>query len=104
ELGFEAPAKTPDQGANSSVLSAVDTELPSSDLSGLEAKCHELWHAAMGIWSVGCWISWFRNTKGLYMADCKLDDEQCAGFARNKEYADRLWALSEDLVKEKFDI
>ncbi|KAK1687667.1 hypothetical protein BDP55DRAFT_659048 [Colletotrichum godetiae] len=79
ELGFETLAKTPDQGANSSVLSAVDTELPSPDLSGLEAK-------------------------GLYMADCKLDDEQCAGFARNKEYADRLWALSEELVKEKFDI
>ncbi|KAK1639276.1 hypothetical protein BDP81DRAFT_459763 [Colletotrichum phormii] len=64
-----------EEGANSSVLSAVDTELPSPDLSGLEAK-------------------------GLYMADCKLDDEQCAGFARNKE----LWALSEELVKEKFDI
>ncbi|KAK7448309.1 hypothetical protein CaCOL14_002582 [Colletotrichum acutatum] len=79
ELGFEAPAKTPDQGANSSVLSAVDPELPSPDLSSLESK-------------------------GLYMADCKLDDEQCAGFARNLEYADKLWALSEELVKEKFDI
>ncbi|KAK1711432.1 hypothetical protein BDP67DRAFT_519203 [Colletotrichum lupini] len=64
-LGFETPAKTLDQGADSSVISAVDPELPSMDLSSLESK-------------------------GLYMIDCELDDEQCAGFARNLEYADKI--------------
>ncbi|KXH51454.1 short-chain dehydrogenase [Colletotrichum simmondsii] len=79
KLDLETPAKTLDQGVNSSVLSAVGPELPSPGLSRLESK-------------------------GLYIADCKLDDEQCAGYDRNLKYADKLWALREELVKEKFDI
>ncbi|KAF4782035.1 short-chain dehydrogenase [Colletotrichum scovillei] len=79
KLGFETPAKTLDQGVDPSVLSAVGPELPSPGLSSLESK-------------------------GLYIAGCKLDDEHCTGFDRNLEYADKLWALSEELVKEKFDI
>ncbi|PLB51990.1 NAD(P)-binding protein [Aspergillus steynii IBT 23096] len=78
ELGFDSAPKTPDQGANSSVLAAVDHGLPPVDISDVEAK-------------------------GVYLADCKVDDEKVAAFAKSAVFAERLWALSEELVQQKFD-
>ncbi|KXH28635.1 hypothetical protein CSAL01_02463 [Colletotrichum salicis] len=40
------------------------------------ALCHELWHAAMGIWSVRYWISWFRDTlRAMKTALAGLQDQ-----------------------------
>lgn len=77
ELGFNSPTKTPDQGASTSVLAAVDGSLPPVDISDVEVK-------------------------GVYLADCKLDDENVAAFAKNKLFAERLWTLTEELVKQEF--
>ena len=77
ELGFDSSARTPDQGANSSVLAAVDPGLPPVDTS-------------------------VTDVTGVYVADCKLDNDGCAAFARNKTMAEKLWALGEGLVKQKF--
>ncbi|PYI03222.1 NAD(P)-binding protein [Aspergillus sclerotiicarbonarius CBS 121057] len=78
ELGFDSAKKPPEQGANSSVLAAVDHTLSPVDLSGVEVR-------------------------GVYLADCKVDDVNVAGFARNREVAERLWGLSEGVVGEKFE-
>lgn len=77
ELGFDSSSKTPDQGANTSVLAAVDPALPPVDTSVVDVT-------------------------GVYLSDCKLDNDTCATFARNKVMAERLWALSEELVNQKF--
>ncbi|KAF5012726.1 hypothetical protein FDECE_1219 [Fusarium decemcellulare] len=77
ELGFTDPQKTPEQGANSSVWAAVNPGLPPPDLSE-------------------------DIVKGVYVADCKLSDEGCAEFAKRKVLAERLWGLSETLIKQKF--
>ncbi|OGM49146.1 hypothetical protein ABOM_002287 [Aspergillus bombycis] len=78
ELGFDSAEKTPEQGANSSVLAAVDPTLPPVDISEVDVK-------------------------GVDIADCKVDDENVAAFAKNRAFAERLWMLSEELVKQKFD-
>ncbi len=78
ELGFDSAQKTQEQGANSSVLAAVDFRLPPVDISEAEVK-------------------------GVYIADCKVDNENVAAFAKDQAFAERLWALSEDLVKQKFE-
>jgi NAD(P)-dependent dehydrogenase (short-subunit alcohol dehydrogenase family) len=78
ELGFDSSSKTPDQGANSSVLAAVDPSLPPVDTNVIDVT-------------------------GVYISDCKLDNETCATFARNGILAERLWALSEELVNQRFE-
>ncbi|PYI14842.1 short-chain dehydrogenase [Aspergillus violaceofuscus CBS 115571] len=76
ELGLDASSKTPEQGANSSVLAAVDPGLSPVD----------------------------DEVKGVYIADCRVDDANVAGFAKNRHVAEKLWALSEGLVQQKFEI
>ncbi|GLA54677.1 hypothetical protein AnigIFM63604_000823 [Aspergillus niger] len=78
DLGFDSAQKTPEQGANTSVFAAVSSSLPPVDVSGAQAT-------------------------GVYLADCKTDDQNVAAFATNKSFAERLWSLSEDLVGQKFD-
>lgn len=78
ELGFDSAQKTPEQGANTSVFAAVDPNLPPVDTSEVEVK-------------------------GIYLADCKVDNDNVAGFARNILFAERLWKLSEELVNQRFD-
>lgn len=78
ELGFDSSSKTPDQGANSSVLAAVDPGLPPVDTSVIDVT-------------------------GVYVADCKVENDTCATFARNRTLAERLWALSEELVNQRFE-
>lgn len=78
EIGFDSTARTPDQGANSTVLAAVDPGLPPVDTSVVDVL-------------------------GVYMTDCKLDNDTCATFARSRVLAERLWAMSEELVNEKFE-
>lgn len=77
ELGFNASQKTREQGANSSVWAAVNPSLSPVDLS--EAI-----------------------VKGVYVSDCQVSDAGCADFAKSKALAERLWELSEALVKQKF--
>lgn len=77
ELGFDSSSRTPDQGANSTVLAAVDPALPRVDTSVVDVT-------------------------GVYLSDCKLDNDTCATFARDRILAERLWELSEELVKQKF--
>ena len=79
ELGFDAASKTPEQGANSSVFAAVNPDLSPVDVSSVEAR-------------------------GMYLADCKVDDENVARFARDRGFAERLWELSEELVMERFEV
>ncbi|KAL5332702.1 NAD(P)-binding protein [Aspergillus crustosus] len=79
ELGLDSTPKTPEQGANSSVLAAVDSILPPVDATKVEVR-------------------------GVYIADCKVDDENVAAFAKNRGFADRLWNLSEELVKQKLEL
>lgn len=78
ELGFDSAQKTPEQGANSSVLAAVDPNLPPVDTSGVEVK-------------------------GVYLADCKVNNDNVAAFAKNRVFAERLWKLSDELVNQIFD-
>ena len=78
ELGFDNSERTPEQGANTSVFAAISTNLASVNTSQTQVK-------------------------GVYLADCKIDDENVAAFATNSLLAERLWTLSEELVKEKFD-
>ncbi|KAE8158284.1 NAD(P)-binding protein [Aspergillus tamarii] len=78
ELGLTSAQKTPEQGANSSVLAAVDPNLPPVNISEDEAR-------------------------GVYIADCKVDDDNVAAFAKSQGLAGRLWSLSEELVNQKFD-
>ncbi|RDW64362.1 uncharacterized protein DSM5745_09773 [Aspergillus mulundensis] len=78
ELGFDSAQKTPGQGANTTVFAAVGSDLRPVGFEGDHAR-------------------------GAYLADCKVDDENVAAFATNKVFAERLWALSEELVGEKFD-
>lgn len=40
------------------------------------------------------------STEGVYLADCQI--AEAAAWAHNPDYADRLWNLSEELVKEHF--
>ncbi|UPK90064.1 hypothetical protein LCI18_000999 [Fusarium solani-melongenae] len=77
ELSFDASSKTPDQGANSSVLAAADPGLPPIDTI-------------------------VTDVTGAYICDCKVDNNTCATFARDRTLAERLWRLSEELIKEKF--
>lgn len=78
ELGLDSSSRTPDQGANSTVLAAVDPGLPPVNTS------------------VG-------DVTGVYVSDCKLDNDGCAAFARNRALAERLWTLSEELVNQRFE-
>lgn len=78
ELGFDSSSRTPDQGANTTVLAAVDPALPPVDTSVVDVT-------------------------GVYLSDCKLDNDACATFARDRTLAERLWALSEELVNDKFE-
>ncbi|KAM0257915.1 hypothetical protein ACHAPA_011517 [Fusarium lateritium] len=78
ELGHNSVPKTPDQGANSSILAATDPTLAPVNTSSTDVT-------------------------GTYISDCKVDNETCALFARNRIFAERLWALSEVLVGEKFN-
>lgn len=79
ELGFDSSSRTSDQGANSTIVAAVDPALPPVDTSGVDVT-------------------------GVYLSDCKLDNDSCAKFARNRTLAERLWALSEELVNDKFEL
>ncbi|PYI35347.1 NAD(P)-binding protein [Aspergillus indologenus CBS 114.80] len=78
ELGFDAASKTPEQGANSSVLAAVDPGLSLVDVAADEVT-------------------------GVYIADCRVDDANVARFATNGHLAEKLWSLSEGLVQQKFE-
>lgn len=78
ELGFDSSSKTPDQGANSTILAAVDPALLPVDTSVVDVT-------------------------GVYLSDCKLDDDSCATFARNRTLAERLWTLSEELVNQRLE-
>lgn len=78
ELGFDSLPKTPDQGANSTILAAVDPALPPVDTSIIDVT-------------------------GVYLSDCKVDNDSCAPFARNRTLAERLWTLSEELVNQRFE-
>lgn len=78
ELGLDSSSRTPDQGANSTILAAVDPGLPPVNTSVVDVT-------------------------GVYMSDCKLDNDACATFARNRGLAERLWTLSEELVNQRFE-
>lgn len=78
ELGFDSSQKTTEQGANTSVFAAIEPSLPPVNFSEAQVK-------------------------GVYLADCKVDDANVAAFATNKAFAERLWTLSEKLVGQKFD-
>lgn len=78
ELGLDSSSRTPDQGANSTVLAAVDPGLPPVNTSVVDVT-------------------------GVYLSDCKLDNDVCATFARNRGLAERLWTLSEELVNQSFE-
>jgi len=38
---------------------------------------------------------------GVYLVDCQISDKACAR-AESSDEADKLWTLSEEMVKEKF--
>lgn len=78
KMGFPFVIKTREQGANTSVLAAVDPSLRPVDLSADMAK-------------------------GVYLADCKTTEDGCAPHAKRLKDAERLWDLTEELVKQKFD-
>ncbi|KAJ7287687.1 NAD-P-binding protein [Mycena rebaudengoi] len=44
------------------------------------------------------------DKSGAYLVDCQLAPEQAAPFSTDKENAKKLWALSEKLVGQKFDV
>ncbi|PWY70811.1 NAD(P)-binding protein [Aspergillus sclerotioniger CBS 115572] len=50
----------------------------------------------------GCGYCW-GGGEGVYIVDCKVDDENVAEFARKVVLSERLWGLSEELVKERFE-
>ncbi|CAG8403703.1 unnamed protein product [Penicillium salamii] len=77
ELGFDSSQKITEQGANTSVFAAIDPNLPPVNFSEAQVK-------------------------GVYLADCKVDDGNAAAFATNRAFAERLWTLSENLVGQKF--
>lgn len=79
ELGASSVrTKTPEQGANSIVLPAVNHRLPPPELSE-------------------------DIVKGVYVSDCAIADGECSNFAKSKAFAEKLWELSEDLVQQKFN-
>ncbi|RAK99588.1 NAD(P)-binding protein [Aspergillus ibericus CBS 121593] len=70
ELGFDARQKEPRVGANTVVWGAVDGGLvPGGNLDG----------------------------KGVYLAECAVDEVNVAGFARDREGAERLWGSASTL-------
>ncbi|KAL0932932.1 short-chain dehydrogenase reductase family oxidoreductase [Colletotrichum truncatum] len=77
KMGIPLIQKTKEQGANTSVLAAVDPSLGPVDLSADVAK-------------------------GVYLADCKATEDGCAPHAKRLKDAERLWELTEGLVKQKF--
>ncbi|RAH68889.1 NAD(P)-binding protein [Aspergillus aculeatinus CBS 121060] len=79
ELGFDPTQKAIEQGANTSAFAAIATNLPSVNTSETQVK-------------------------GVYLADCEIDDANVAAFATNSAFAERLWTLSEELVKQKFEL
>lgn len=78
ELGFDSLYKSLDQGASSTVLAAIDPDLPPVDTIVIDVT-------------------------GVYLSDCKVDNDACATFARNRILAERLWTLSEELVNQRFE-
>ena len=78
ELDFDSAQKTPEQGANSSVFTAVKRDLPPVDTRTSEVK-------------------------GVYLADCKVDNDNISAFVKNRAFAEKLWKLSEGLVNRKFE-
>ncbi|KAL4983747.1 hypothetical protein BDW68DRAFT_191025 [Aspergillus falconensis] len=77
ELGCSGGTKTRGQGANSSDWAAVDPNVSCVDFSETLVK-------------------------GAYITDRRVADEGCAGFAKDSVFAERLWKLNEELVRENF--
>lgn len=76
--------KTPDEGASTTLVAALDP--------ALDGKVY-----ASGIGSENA--NKCLDSTGLYMADCQFVD--CAKFASDPDIAERLWHLSEELVTGK---
>lgn len=72
--------KSRELGANTTVLAAVDPRLKVVDVDSGDGQ-----------------------VKGVYLADCKVDDEGFVAFATDRRIAERLWSVSEGLVGERFD-
>ncbi|KAL5050656.1 hypothetical protein BDW71DRAFT_215895 [Aspergillus fruticulosus] len=77
ELGCSGGTETREQGANSSDWAAVNPNVPCVDFSETLVKA-------------------------AYITDCRVADEGCADFAKDSVFAERLWKLNEELVRENF--
>jgi NAD(P)-dependent dehydrogenase (short-subunit alcohol dehydrogenase family) len=77
-MGIPFSVKTREEGASTQVLALVDPTLGPVDLSTELAK-------------------------GVYLADCSRNEDGCAPHAKNLNDAHKLWSLSEELVKQKFE-
>ncbi|RAK93127.1 NAD(P)-binding protein [Aspergillus costaricaensis CBS 115574] len=80
DLGMDPTPKSREVGANTTVLAAVDPRLKVVDVDSEDGQ-----------------------VKGVYLADCKVDDGGVVAFATNRGIAERLWSVSEELVGERFD-
>ncbi|OJZ91887.1 hypothetical protein ASPFODRAFT_55549 [Aspergillus luchuensis CBS 106.47] len=80
DLGMDPTQKSRELGANTTVLAAVDPRLKVVDVDSGDGQ-----------------------VKGVYLADCKVDDGGVVAFATDRGIAERLWSVSEGLVGERFD-
>lgn len=79
--------KTPDEGASTTMVAALDPAL-----NGRALHIHLLMIILICV----------LDRAGLYMSDCQFFP--CADYAKDPEIAARLWKLSEELIGEKFDL
>ncbi|RAH59905.1 short-chain dehydrogenase [Aspergillus piperis CBS 112811] len=79
DLGMDPTQKSREVGANTTVLAAVDPRLK---VVGVDSGDGQV--------------------KGVYLADCKVDDGGVVAFATDRGIAERLWSVSEELVGERF--
>lgn len=88
--GTASDWKSPDEGASTIIVAAFD--------SALNGECPRPGcHGDGG----GGWANGLAEPAGSFLSDCQYYD--APAYATDPEIAERLWNLSEELVKENFE-